>query len=161
MLHRSFFDVTSFLLKFYEQLKKSWGVETIYDILFHGIKNDFDGERVIALNNHEEKINKYANISEEIKELSELCLDNFKINPELYAKYEVKRGLRDINGKGVLAGLTDVSKIQSYIVEDDDMIPCEGKLYYQGVDVEDIVAGFIKEKRFQIFFQFTPKTFSF
>ena len=58
---------------------------------------------MIALNNHEEKINKYANISEEIKELSELCLDNFKINPELYAKYEVKRGLRDINGKGVLA----------------------------------------------------------
>ena len=103
---------------------------------------------MIALNNHEEKINKYANISEEIKELSELCLDNFKINPELYAKYEVKRGLRDINGKGVLAGLTDVSKIQSYIVEDDDMIPCEGKLYYQGVDVEDIVSGFIKEKRF-------------
>jgi len=103
---------------------------------------------VIALNNHEEKINKYAKISEEIRDLSELCLENFKIDPELYTKYEVKRGLRDINGKGVLAGLTDVSKIQSYIVEDGDMIPCEGKLYYQGVDVEDIVSGFIKEKRF-------------
>ena len=48
----------------------------------------------------------------------------------------------------MLTGLTDVSKIQSYIVEDNDMIPCDGKLYYQGVDVEDIVAGFIEEKRF-------------
>lgn len=101
-----------------------------------------------CVNNHEEKINDYSKVSNEIKGLSDLCLENLRIDTELYTKYEVKRGLRDINGKGVLAGLTDVSKIQSYIVEDNDMIPCEGKLYYQGVDVEDIVAGFIKEKRF-------------
>lgn len=100
------------------------------------------------MNNHEERINIYSQISEEIRQLSGLCLENLKIDTDLYDKYEVKRGLRDINGKGVLAGLTDVSKIQSYIVEDGDMIPCDGKLYYQGVDVEDIVAGFIKEKRF-------------
>lgn len=100
------------------------------------------------MNNHEEKINDYSRISDEIKGLSDLCLENLRIDTDLYTKYEVKRGLRDINGKGVLAGLTDVSKIQSYVVEDNDMIPCEGKLYYQGVDVEDIVAGFIKEKRF-------------
>lgn len=103
------------------------------------------GDRVSS---HEEKINDYSRVSNEIKGLSELCVENLRIDTELYTKYEVKRGLRDINGKGVLAGLTDVSKIQSYIVEDNDMIPCEGKLYYQGVDVEDIVAGFIKEKRF-------------
>lgn len=100
------------------------------------------------MSNHEEKINDYSKVSNEIKGLSDLCFENLRIDTELYTKYEVKRGLRDINGKGVLAGLTDVSKIQSYIVEDNDMIPCEGKLYYQGVDVEDIVAGFIKEKRF-------------
>lgn len=100
------------------------------------------------MNNHEEKINDYSRVSDEIKGLSDLCLENLRIDTDLYTKYEVKRGLRDINGKGVLAGLTDVSKIQSYVVEDNDMIPCEGKLYYQGVDVEDIVAGFIKEKRF-------------
>lgn len=100
------------------------------------------------MNNHEEKINDYSKISNEIKGLSDLCLENLRIDTELYTKYEVKRGLRDINGKGVLAGLTDVSKIQSYVVEDNDLIPCDGKLYYQGVDVEDIVAGFIKEKRF-------------
>lgn len=101
-----------------------------------------------CVNNHEEKINDYSKVSNEIKGLSDLCLENLRIDTELYTKYEVKRGLRDINGKGVLAGLTDVSKIQSYVVEDNDLIPCEGKLYYQGVDVEDIVAGFIKEKRF-------------
>ena len=98
--------------------------------------------------NHEARINQYSQVTEQIKDLSKLCENNLQINTDLYTKYEVKRGLRDINGKGVLAGLTEVSKIQSYIVEDNDMIPCEGKLYYQGVDVEDIVAGFIKEKRF-------------
>lgn len=101
-----------------------------------------------CVNNHEERINYYSQITDEIQELSGLCLENLQIDTDLYTKYDVKRGLRDINGKGVLAGLTDVSKIQSYTVEDNDMIPCEGKLYYQGVDVEDIVAGFIKEKRF-------------
>lgn len=101
-------------------------------------------------NNHNdtEKINLYSKISDEIQELSKLCLENLKIDPELYTKYEVKRGLRDLDGRGVLTGLTDVSKIQSYIVEDNDMIPCEGQLYYQGVNVEDIVAGFMEEKRF-------------
>lgn len=101
-------------------------------------------------NNHDntERINSYSRISDEIQDLSKLCLENLKIDPELYTKYEVKRGLRDLDGRGVLTGLTDVSKIQSYIVEDNDMIPCDGKLYYQGVDVEDIVAGFIEEKRF-------------
>lgn len=100
------------------------------------------------MNNHKERINVYSQVTDEIQGLSQLCLENLQIDPELFTKYDVKRGLRDINGKGVLAGLTDVSKIQSYIVEDNDMIPCDGKLYYQGVDVEDIVAGFIKEERF-------------
>ena len=99
-------------------------------------------------NNHNERINTYSQLTDEIQKLSQLCLENLQIDTELYTKYEVKRGLRDINGKGVLAGLTDISKIQSYIVEDNDMIPCEGKLYYQGVDVEDIVAGFMRDERF-------------
>ncbi|MBE5925186.1 MAG: citrate/2-methylcitrate synthase [Lachnospiraceae bacterium] len=93
-------------------------------------------------------MNDYSRVTDEIKGLSELCLENLKIDQDLYSKYEVKRGLRDLDGKGVLTGLTEISKIQSYIVEDNDMIPCEGKLYYHGVDVEDIVAGFMEEKRF-------------
>ena len=90
----------------------------------------------------------FSEITKELYELAELCKQNGTIDPELYVKYEVKRGLRDINGKGVLTGLTDISKIQSYVMEDMEMVPCDGKLYYQGIDIEDIVAGFIKEKRF-------------
>lgn len=91
---------------------------------------------------------KYINTEEEIKKLAVLCQESCKINPELYTKYEVKRGLRDISGKGVLTGLTEVSEIRSYTIVDSDLVPCEGKLYYQGVDVEEIVSGFIKEDRF-------------
>ncbi len=94
------------------------------------------------------KENKFSIINPEIAKLAELCRENSNIQTELYSKYEVKRGLRDISGKGVLAGLTEISEIRSYTIVDSDMIPCEGKLFYRGVDVEDIVAGFMKEKRF-------------
>lgn len=90
----------------------------------------------------------FSEITKELVDLAEICRINGTIDSELYVKYEVKRGLRDINGKGVLTGLTDVSKIQSYSMVDCEMVPCEGKLYYQGVDIEDIVNGFIREKRF-------------
>lgn len=87
----------------------------------------------------------------DIKKLGQyagICRDTFGINPELYTKYEVKRGLRDISGKGVVAGLTDISEIRSYTIVDSEVVPCEGKLYYHGIDIEDIVAGFINEDRF-------------
>lgn len=83
--------------------------------------------------------------------IDELCsnLSDFnQIPQELYQKYEVKRGLRDISGKGVLAGLTKISEIHSYIMSEGDLIPCEGKLYYRGYDIEDLVGGFINENRF-------------
>lgn len=70
------------------------------------------------------------------------------IDSELYSKYEVKRGLRDISGKGVLAGLTEISEIVSYVLEDSDLIPCEGRLLYRGLDIHDIVNGFTQDKRF-------------
>lgn len=88
------------------------------------------------------------NISPEISALSSLCERNGIIDPALYGKYDVKRGLRDINGKGVMAGLTEISEIVSSRIEDGVEHPCEGKLYYRGIDVEDIVDGFIKENRF-------------
>lgn len=92
--------------------------------------------------------NKYSAITPEVEALSELCVQNSSINPELYSKYEVKRGLRDINGKGVLAGLTEIAEVRSYTVVDSELVPCEGKLFYRGVDIEQIVRGFIKEDRF-------------
>ncbi len=84
----------------------------------------------------------------EIEELSKLCVENSSIDPALYTKYEVKRGLRDINGKGVLAGLTEIGEVRAYIIEDSELVPCEGKLFYRGIDIEQIVDGFTKEKRF-------------
>lgn len=90
----------------------------------------------------------YADITNEVRDLAKICKKNSKIDPELYSKYEVKKGLRDISGKGVITGLTEISEIVSYTIVDSDLVPCEGKLYYQGINVKDLVNGFIKEKRF-------------
>ena len=90
----------------------------------------------------------YSEITPEILNLSKLSRQNGQIDPSLYSKYEVKRGLRDLNGKGVLAGLTDISEITSYIIEDSDMVPCDGRLYYRGYKIQDLVQGFEKENRF-------------
>ena len=90
----------------------------------------------------------YSEITPELLELSKLSRQHGQIDPALYSKYEVKRGLRDLNGKGVLAGLTDISEIISYTIEDSDMIPCDGRLYYRGYKIQDLVNGFEKEHRF-------------
>lgn len=90
----------------------------------------------------------FFNVTPELVELSERCAANGKIDRDLYAKYDVKRGLRDINGKGVLAGLTEISEICSSHIVNGVSEPCDGKLYYRGVDVEEIVKGFIHDDRF-------------
>lgn len=90
----------------------------------------------------------YSEITPEILELTELCRENSSIDLELFKKYDVKRGLRDLNGNGVLAGLTEISDIFAYDNKDGEKVPCDGKLYYRGINVNDIVDGFIREKRF-------------
>jgi citrate synthase len=90
----------------------------------------------------------YSEITPDILEMTERCKKNFQIDPALYTKYDVKRGLRDINGKGVLAGLTEVGEVKAYDVQDGQSIPCEGKLYYHGYDMSEIVKGFLEDKRF-------------
>ena len=87
-------------------------------------------------------------ITPEMERYASLCEEHSTIDTSLYEKYDVKRGLRDINGKGVLTGLTEISDIQSSKVVDGKTVPCDGKLFYRGYDIEEIVAGFIKEKRF-------------
>ena len=90
----------------------------------------------------------YCDITPEIQALAGLAQDNSCIDPEDYVRYDVKRGLRDLNGKGVLAGLTEISDIVAKQVVDGQELPCEGKLYYRGVDVEELVSGALKENRF-------------
>ena len=87
-------------------------------------------------------------ISSQIEDLSKECIKNSSIDPELYIKNEVNRGLRDLNGKGVLTGLTEISDIQSKEIIEGKEVPCDGKLYYRGININDIVNGFVKEKRF-------------
>ncbi len=79
---------------------------------------------------------------------TDLCVRNSSIDQKLYIEHKVNRGLRDINGNGVLTGLTEISDIQSFKEVDGQKFPCEGKLYYRGIDIEEIVDGFISEKRF-------------
>lgn len=90
----------------------------------------------------------FSEITPEIERLAEKSVEGYKIDPTLYTQYDVKRGLRDINGNGVVAGLTNISTIK--VLDTGEGMPNhgDGKLYYRGIDVEDIVAGFIKEKRF-------------
>ncbi len=93
--------------------------------------------------------NPYSEVTQEIINLAEICKKSNTIDPSLYQKYDVKRGLRDISGKGVLAGLTEISEIHaSDVNEKGESIPCEGRLFYRGVNVKNLVSGFINEGRF-------------
>lgn len=73
---------------------------------------------------------------------SKICHDKSMIDSGLYGKYGVKRGLRDQNGKGVLAGLTNISAVESSKMIDGERVPCDGKLLYRGYNIFDIVKGF-------------------
>lgn len=87
-------------------------------------------------------------LNQRLNDWSTLAREANKVNPELYEKYDVKRGLRDINGRGVMAGLTRIGEVHSYIVDEGEMIPVPGRLIYRGVDIEDLVNGFLKDNRF-------------
>ncbi len=87
-------------------------------------------------------------ITPEIEHFAELCVKNNAIDKELYTEYEVKRGLRDLNGKGVLAGLTNVSDVCAKKLVNGKEVPCAGRLYYRGYNIKDLVNGFLKEKNF-------------
>ena len=87
-------------------------------------------------------------VTPEIERLTQECKDHSSIDLSLYGKYDVKRGLRDINGKGVLAGLTQVSNVQAVKVVDGKEVPCAGSLYYRGYNIKDLTAGFVRDNRF-------------
>lgn len=80
--------------------------------------------------------------------LAAMAEENSFIEQEYYVRYNVKRGLRNNNGTGVLVGLTKVGEVHGYILDEGEKIPIEGRLLYRGIDISDIVTGFQKEKRF-------------
>ena len=87
-------------------------------------------------------------ITPEIMYLSDLCEKNNAIDKDLYVKYDVKRGLRDLDGKGVLAGLTNISDVCATKVVDGKRVPCAGNLYYRGYNIKDLVKGFLEAGHF-------------
>lgn len=89
----------------------------------------------------------FSEITPEVIKLKEICVENSTIDKELYIKNKVNRGLRDLNGKGVLTGLTEISEVYAKEIIDGESVPCDGKLYYRGINIQELVDGFIKEKR--------------
>ena len=71
-----------------------------------------------------------------------------RIDPECYERYNVKRGLRNADGTGVMAGVTQIGNVLGYYVQDGERVPAPGKLIYRGIDVEELVEGFVSEDRF-------------
>lgn len=76
-----------------------------------------------------------------------LC-EHTPINPDLFSKYEVKRGLRDVDGRGVLVGLTEIGEVHAYIMDEGEIVPVPGRLSYRGVNVEDLTKGALNDQRF-------------
>lgn len=91
----------------------------------------------------------YSENTSYIKELADLSNSGNHIVPEMYPLHNVKRGLRDIDGNGVVAGLTEISYIKAKDEDSDGIaVPCKGELYYRGINIKDIVKGFVEEDRF-------------
>ncbi|MDP4128374.1 MAG: citrate/2-methylcitrate synthase [Bacillota bacterium] len=83
-----------------------------------------------------------------LREFSRMAETSSSINPELYSKYQVKRGLRDLDGRGVLVGLTEIGEVHSYILDEGEIVQVPGRLIYRGYDIVDLVKGFIEDNRF-------------
>ena len=91
----------------------------------------------------------FSEMTPELLALTELMQRNSRIDPALYDTYRVKRGLRDLNGNGVLTGLTEISEIAAKKqLPDGTLVPCAGALYYRGIDIKELIAGFSSENRF-------------
>jgi citrate synthase len=92
--------------------------------------------------------NIYSAVTPEIESMAAMCNENGLIDPALYITHKVNRGLRDLDGNGVLTGLTEISEINAFgSTESGDKIAIEGELYFRGVNVKDLVVGVIGEKR--------------
>ncbi len=91
----------------------------------------------------------YSEITPYIEKLAHLSNANNHIRPEMYAEHHVNRGLRDMNGNGVVTGLTEISTINAKkTLANGEVVPCHGQLFYRGINVYDLVTGFIEDDRF-------------
>lgn len=92
--------------------------------------------------------NSYSDLTPRILKMAKMTEEAGYIDTELFTKYDVKRGLRDLNGKGVLAGLTHISDVRATEIINGETVPAEGNLFYRGYNVKDLVKGFSDDNRF-------------
>lgn len=90
----------------------------------------------------------HLNVTPEILQLTALCVHNSQIDSDLYQKLDVKKGLRDINGKGVLAGLTNISTVQPQTVKNGEVVSPDGLLEYRGINIKELTTGYMRDNRF-------------
>lgn len=91
----------------------------------------------------------FSEITPYLADLAALSCAGNHINAEMYQQHHIFRGLRDMNGNGVATGLTEISRIKAREKDaSGNDIPCEGELFYRGVNIRDIVNGFMNENRF-------------
>mgnify|MGYP000893320651 CR=1 FL=1 len=86
--------------------------------------------------------------NEFIDKITEATIEINTFSPGLYGKYNVKKGLRNEDGSGVLVGLTEIGDVHGYIVDENEKVPVHGRLRYRGIDVKDIVSAHLEENRF-------------
>ena len=91
---------------------------------------------------------KREDVAKTLPRLADICVETDCIDPVLYTEFNVKRGLRDLSGKGVVTGLTDISTIISSKEYNGEQVPCRGELYYRGINVSELVEGFQNDNRF-------------
>lgn len=84
----------------------------------------------------------YGDFGKETEALMNICEKNDQIPVELFREFGVKRGLRDLDGNGVLAGITNISRIEAFRIENGKKVPCDGELWYRGYNVIDLIRGF-------------------
>ncbi|AEJ61466.1 Citrate synthase [Spirochaeta thermophila DSM 6578] len=83
-----------------------------------------------------------------LEKITPIARENNTIDPALYSRYNVKRGLRNEDGSGVLVGLTEIGEVHGYVIDEGEVVPVPGRLLYRGISVEDLVAGFQADGRF-------------
>ncbi len=100
------------------------------------------------MGNKDNERNIYSDNTPELVDLAKVVEGADRIDPELFTKYDVKRGLRDLNGKGVLTGLTNISTINATKEVNGERVPADGELFYRGINVREIVHGTASNSKF-------------
>lgn len=88
------------------------------------------------------------NYPDSLKQLTEMCKESYAINPKAFQSANVKRGLRNFDGSGIVAGVTNIALVHGYILYEGEKMPDEGRLLYRGYDVQNLIDAYTAENRY-------------